>query len=41
MEVNEADTVKFIKFARLRRYGDVARMQDQGMPKQITTATME
>jgi hypothetical protein len=33
--------VKFIKFLRLRKYGHIEKMQNQRMPKQIATATME
>jgi hypothetical protein len=33
--------VKFIKSSRIRWYGHVERMQNQRMPKQIATATIE
>ena len=35
------DTVKFTKSLSLRLYSHVERMQNQIMPKQIATATME
>jgi hypothetical protein len=35
------DTVKLIKPLRLRWYGHVERMQNQRMPKQIASATMD
>jgi hypothetical protein len=35
------DILKFIKSLQLRWYGHVKRMQNQWMPKQIATATME
>ena len=35
------DTVKFTKSLWLRLYSRVERMQNQIMPKQIATATME
>jgi hypothetical protein len=36
----EKEIVKFIKSPRLRWYGHVERMQNQRMPKQIATSTM-
>jgi hypothetical protein len=35
------DIVIFIKSFRLRCYGQVERMQNQRMPKQVATATVE
>ena len=39
--ITSTDIVKFIKSLRLRWYGHAERIQNQRMPKQITTATME
>lgn len=36
-----ADIVKFIKFAQLRWYDHVERMQNQQMSNQVATATVE
>jgi hypothetical protein len=36
-----ADIVTFIKSSRIRWYGHVYRMQNQGMPKQTAGATVE